>query len=145
MAAVEIIEYEESHVLATRPYLRLVEVAATPVARRTGPTIAQRRAARARMMHRRRRTMVVLALVAGGALLAFPGHAFGGVTGAGLSTDLANSSVLASGMNYEVKPGDSVGSIAALMNPVNPSTARDALVDQIDSTVVVPGEHIVIP
>jgi hypothetical protein len=145
MAAVEVIEYEGSQVLDTRPYLRLVEVAAIPAPRRTGPTIAQRRAARARMMHRRRRTIVALALVAGVALLAFPGNAFGGVTGAGLSTDLANSSVLASGMNYEVKPGDSVGSIAALMNPVNPSTARDALVDQIDSTVVVPGEHIVIP
>ena len=145
MAAVEVIQYEESQELNARPYLRLVEVAAIPEPHRSGPTIAQRRAARARMMHRRRRTMVALALVVGVVVLAFPDHAFGGVTGAGLSTDLANSSVVASGMDYVVQPGDSVGSIAKLMNPVNPLIARVVLVDQIDSTVVVPGEHIVIP
>jgi hypothetical protein len=44
-----------------------------------------------------------------------------------------------------VHTGDSISSIAKLMNPVDPSIAREALVDQIDSTVVVPGEHIVIP
>jgi hypothetical protein len=97
------------------------------------------------MMQRRRRTLVALGLVLGLAILAFPGHAFGGVTGAGLSTDLANSSVLASGMAYVVQPGDTVNSIAKLMNPVDPSLARTALVHQIDSTVVVAGEHIVVP
>lgn len=145
MAAVEVIQYEEFQELDTRPNLRLVEVATVPVPLRRGPTIAQRRNARARMMQRRRRTVIALALVVGVALLAFPGHAFGGVTGAGLSTDLANSSVLASGMDYVVQPGDSVASISKLMNPVDPSLARSALVIQIDSTVVVPGEHIVIP
>jgi LysM repeat protein len=67
------------------------------------------------------------------------------VTGAGLPTDLANSSVLASGMDYVVQPGDTLHSIAKSMNPVDPSLARNALVHQIDSSVVVPGEHIVIP
>jgi hypothetical protein len=145
MAAVEVIQYQESEELNPRANLRLVEVTTIPVSLRTGPTIAQRRAARARMMQRRRRTIVALALVAGVVVLSFPGHAFGGVTGAGLSTDLANSSVLASGMDYVVHTGDSISSIAKLMNPVDPSIAREALVDQIDSTVVVPGEHIVIP
>ena len=145
MAAVELIQYESSEGLETRPKLRLVELASATASLRTGPTIAQRRAARARMMQRRRRTIVALALVGGLALLAFPGHAFGGVTGAGLPTDLANSSVLASGMQYIVQPGDSVSSIAKLMNPVDSSLARTALVSAIASSVVVPGEHIVIP
>jgi predicted Zn-dependent protease len=48
-------------------------------------------------------------------------------------------------MNYVVQPGDTLHSIAKLMNPVDPSLARSALVHQIDSSVVVPGEHIVIP
>jgi hypothetical protein len=143
MAAVAVIQFEEA--LGAEPYLRLVEVATVAAPLRTGPTLAQRRAARARMMQRRRRTLVALGLVLGLAILAFPGHAFGGVTGAGLSTDLANSSVLASGMAYVVQPGDTVNSIAKLMNPVDPSLARTALVHQIDSTVVVAGEHIVIP
>ena len=143
MAAVEVIQYEQE--LEARPYLRLVEVATVPSPLRRGPTLAQRRAARARMMQRRRRTLVTLGLVLGLCILAFPGHAFGGVTGAGLSTDLANSSVLASGMEYVVQPGDTVNSIARLMNPVDPSLARTVLIHQIDSTVVVAGEHIVIP
>jgi hypothetical protein len=142
MAAVAVIQFEEA--LGAAPNLRLVEVATVAAPLRTGPTLAQRRGARARMM-RRRRTLVALGLVLGLAILAFPGHAFGGVTGAGLSTDLANSSVLASGMAYVVQPGDTVNSIAKLMNPVDPSLARTALVHQIDSTVVVAGEHIVIP
>jgi hypothetical protein len=97
------------------------------------------------MLQRRRRTLVALALVAGLVILAWPGHAFGGTTGAGLPTDLANSSVLASGMVYVVQPGDSVSTIARLMNPIDPSLARTALVYELRSTVVVPGEHVLIP
>ena len=143
MAAVEVIQYDQE--LEATPYLRLVEVATVPSPMRSGPSLAQRRATRARMMQRRRRTLVVLGLVLGLCILAFPGHAFGGVTGAGLSTDLANSSVLASGVDYVVQPGDTVNTIARMMNPVDPSRARTVLIHQIDSTVVVAGEHIVIP
>jgi hypothetical protein len=107
--------------------------------------LAIRRAARARMMKRRRRTLVALALVLGLVILAWPGHAFGGETGAGLPTDLANSSVLASGMNYVVQPGDTINSIARMMNPIDPKVARTALVGELDSSVVVPGEHVLIP
>ncbi len=139
MAALEV-EFEESEV--ERPYLRLVT---TPQVFRTGPTLANRRAARARMMKRRRRTLTASALLLGLVILAWPGHAFGGETGAGLPTDLANSSVLASGMNYVVQPGDTVSSIARMMNPVDPNVARTALVRELDSSVVVPGEHVLIP
>ena len=96
-------------------------------------------------MRRRRRSLVAFALLLGLVILAWPGHAFGGETGAGLPGDLANSSVLASGMNYVVQPGDTVTSIARMMNPVDPKVARADLVRELDSTVVVPGEHVLIP
>lgn len=140
MAAVEVVEFEEFE--DERPYLRLVT---TPEVFRTGPSLAIRRAARARMMKRRRRTLVALALLLGLVILAWPGHAFGGVTGAGLPGDLANSSVLASGMDYVVQPGDTLTSIARMVNPVDPTEARADLVRELDSSVVVPGEHVLIP
>jgi len=145
MAAVEIIEFEEFQGASVRPHLQLVINDARLRPLRTGRSLAQRRAARARMMRRRRRSVVALALMAGLVVLAWPGHAFGGVTGAGLPTDLANSSVLASGMQYVVQPGDTVGSIARLMNPIDPSIARTALVHELGSTTVVAGEHVLIP
>lgn len=145
MAAVEIIEFEEFHGTHVRPHLQLVVNDPRLRLLRTGRSLVQRRAARARMMRRRRRTVVALALVAGMVVLAWPGHAFGGVTGAGLSTDLANSSVLASGMQYVVQPGDTVNSISKLMNPIDPSIARAALVHELASSTVVAGEHVLIP
>ena len=142
MAAVEVFE-SESYVSADpRPHLRLVT---TPQTFRSGPSLAQRRGARARMLRRRRRTFVALALTLGIVILSWPGHAFGGVTGSGLPTDLANSSVLASGMVYVVQPGDSLNSIARAVNPVDPAQARAALVHVLHSSVIVPGEHILIP
>jgi hypothetical protein len=142
MAAVEVVEFQEFEEYAERPYLRLVS---TPEVFRTGPSLVMRRAARARMMQRRRRTLLALALTLGLVILAWPGHAFGGETGGGLSGDLANSSVLASGMNYVVQPGDTITSIARMMNPVDPNVARTVLVHELDSSVVVPGERILIP
>jgi hypothetical protein len=85
--------------------------------------------------------MVVGALT----ILAMPGHVFGATTGAGLSTDLANSSVLASGMDYVVQPGDTINSIARNMNPTDPQEAGSLLVNELGSSVVVPGEHVLIP
>jgi hypothetical protein len=142
MAAVEVIESESYVSPDSRPYLRLVT---TPQVFRSGPSLAQRRASRARMVQRRRRTLVGLGLVLGIVILSWPGHAFGGVTGSGLPTDLANSSVLASGMVYVVQPGDNLSTIAHAVNPVDPAQARAALVHELHSSVIVPGEHILIP
>jgi len=144
MAAVEVFQHDEPAVHA-RANLRLVSVNTLEPSLRTGPSLARRRAARERMLQRRRRSLVVLAVIVGLVVLAFPGHAFGGVTGAGLPTDLADSTVLASGVDYVVQPGDTVASIARLMNPLEPSIARRELIHQLESKVVVPGEHIVIP
>jgi outer membrane lipoprotein-sorting protein len=97
------------------------------------------------MKQRRRRSAVGALLVATFVLLAWPGHAFGGTNGVGLSTDLATSSTLSSGMVYVVQPGDTLASIAHTVNPVSPSLARRALVSELHSSVVVTGEHVLIP
>jgi len=145
MAAVEVVEFEGFEDSAERTYLRLVSADSPVSGFRSGAPVGLRRAARSRMLQRRRRTLVALALVGGLVILAWPGHAFGGTTGAGMPTDLANSSVLASGMDYVVQPSDTLNSIARLVNPVDPAMARSALVHELGSSVVVPGEHVLIP
>jgi hypothetical protein len=110
-----------------------------------GPLVANRRAARARMKARRRRSALAALVVASLVILAWPGHAFGGTNGVGLSTDLASSSTLSSGMVYVVQPGDTVATIARQLNPTDPTTARRALVAELRSDVVVTGEHVLIP
>jgi hypothetical protein len=125
------------------PHLRALEAAGTTWM--TGPSLALRRARRARRLARRRRSLAGLALVLATVVLAWPGHAFGGTTASGLSTDLATSSVLAPGTLYVVQPGDSVNSIAALLNPTDPAAARVLLVRELRSGVVVAGEHVLIP
>lgn len=144
VAALPMLSSPEEGAAETRTVLRLVVDGPASQLRR-GPSLQVRRAARARMLRRRRRTVVAVVLTGALVVLALPGHAFGGVTGAGLPGDLASSSVLASGMRYVVQPGDTVSSIAQLMNPVSPQTARAILEHQLGSGVVVVGEHVVIP
>lgn len=141
MAAVEIVETEWDLEPAAPP-LRLVRVVSDPT---RGRSLTQRRAARARMLRRRRRTLAGIALVLSLGVLAMPGTSFGGVTNMGLPTDLATSSVLAPGTSYVVQVGDTVESIAARINPLNPTLARVALVRELGSHVVIVGEHVLIP
>jgi hypothetical protein len=145
MAAVECDQIEELSGVTSRPVLRLVRVEGTPRATHVGAPLAQRRAARARMLRRRRRTVVALVLLAGLAILSLQNVAFGGVPSAGLSNDLSSNSVLAPGMAFVVQPGDTLHSIAVMIDPSDPATARAALVRELGSTVVVPGEHVLIP
>jgi hypothetical protein len=145
MAAIEILETPDLEQTWRRPVLRLVSYAPAPPAVRRGVSLRQRRLARAHVLQRRRRAAAAVVLLGALTILALPGHVFGATTGAGLSTDLAGSSTLASGMNYVVQPGDTVNSIAREMNPVNPSLARSLLVHELGSSVVVPGEHVLIP
>ena len=143
MAAVELLESFPAEVVPS--HLRLVS--SEPIFRsyREGPSLAERRRARARLRQRRNRLAAIVILLGALVILAMPGHAFGGTTGSGLPSDLADSSVLASGMNYVVQPGDTVGSIAKNMNPTDPAQARALLVHELGSSVVVPGEHVLIP
>lgn len=142
MSALEESYFEEISPRET-PHLRVLTTPETVWA--SGPSLAQRRDRRARLLARRRRVLVGVVLAAATLVLAWPGHAFGGETGTGLSTDLATSGVLASGEVYVVQPGDSLASIAALVNPIDPNAARRALVGELHSGVVVAGEHVVIP
>ncbi len=143
MAAVELLETYD--VEAGPSHLRLVSADASRRLFREGPSLAQRRRVRARVRQRRRRLAAGLVLAAALTILAIPGHGYGATTGAGLSTDLANSSVLASGMDYVVQPGDTINSLAHDMNPIDPTEARSLLIHELGSTVVVPGEHVLIP
>jgi hypothetical protein len=145
MAAVEILETPGLVEGFRTPALRLVSYAPAPPAIRRGVSLRQRRFERTRVLQRRRRVAAAMVFVGALTILALPGHMFGATTGAGLSTDLAGSSTLASGMNYVVQPGNTVNSIAREMNPTNPSLARSLLVRELGSTVVVPGEHVLIP
>ncbi len=145
MAALEVLQIPDIDQFAPGPYLRLVSAPAAAQPLRQGPSLQHRRRQRARVLQRRRRAMVSFVLLSALTILALPGHTFGATTGAGLSTDLANSSVLASGMDYVVQPGDTLNTIAYNVNPVQPSAARTLLVHELGSSVVVPGEHVLIP
>jgi hypothetical protein len=145
MAAVEILESTDRVESLVEPYLRLISAPPAPAVLRRGTSVQLRRVARARVLQRRRRCAAALLLLGALIILALPGHTFGATTGAGLSTDLAGSSTLASGMEYVVQPGDTVNSIAREMNPVDPTYARSLLVHELGSSVVVPGEHVLIP
>lgn len=145
MAAVEVLESVSFEEFAPEPFLRLLPDAPRTRVLARGPALAERRVHRARLVQRRRRVLAGLVLASALAVLCVPGHVLGATTGAGLSSDVAGSGVLASGVSYTVQPGDSVNSIAAAMNPVDPSIARTLLVRELGSSVVVPGEHVLIP
>lgn len=145
MAAVEMSRELRGDPPTSRPQLRVVAAWPRHHAYRVGPLVANRRAARARMKARRRRSALVALVAISMVVLAWPGHAFGGTNGVGLSTDLASSATMSSGMVYIVQPGDTLWSIARSLNPVDPKVARAALVDELRSQVVVAGEHVLIP
>lgn len=142
MAAVEILQSPESEA----PTLRLVRAGVVPPMRYLGGTGVHERVARRSRARARRRALALGAVVAAAlVVLAVPGHSFGATSPTGLSSDLAGSSVLAAGEVYVVQPGDTLGTIARAMNPVDPTAARALLVAELHSRVVVVGEHILIP
>ena len=142
MAALEMMPREDSEFPAA-PTLRVVRPETDSLPRAL--PVAERRARRAALLRRRRRVALCAGLVASAIILAWPGHAFGHSSAAGLSSDLASSSTLSAGMVYVVQPGDTVDSIARLVNPVQPQLARRDLVAELRSDVVVAGEHVLIP
>jgi hypothetical protein len=142
MAAVELLETPE---YTSEPHLRLISYEELNRPIRRGAPLSERRHARDLARRRRHRALAALVVCGALAVLAMPGHLLGATSGTGLSNDLASSSVLASGMNYVVQPGDTVSSIARDMNPTNPAEARVLIVHELGSSVVVPGEHVLIP
>jgi hypothetical protein len=77
-------------------------------------------------------------------IVAWPGHAFGGVTASGVPLDPTGGS-LSSGMVYVVRAGDTVPSIARLVNSSQPRGIEQAIVRELGTSVLLPGEHVTIP
>ena len=86
---------------------------------------------------RRRRIVLAATVVMLLVLLALPIRALGGST-------LAQAGP-AQGQEYIVKTGDTLASIAAQADPSGAGVLTHRLVDEVGSSVVVPGEHIFIP
>lgn len=142
MAVLELLEspqYDEA------PVLRLVEPALPAYLTRTGRSVVERRNARRRARLLRRRAALVGVVLASIVVLLTPGTVFGSTAASGASVDVVAAGALTPGTLYVVHAGDTVERIARLVNPVNPELARRAIVHTIGSSIVTPGEHIVIP
>ena len=144
MAVARVFEDEWSPVRDELVRLRVVRA---PTAQRfmTGVPVSLRRAARERMMRRRRRAVLVFGIVASVVILAWPGHAFGGVTSSGANADANLNSTLTAGMVYVVQPGDTISSIARVVNSTNVNHVKSELIKELRSSVVLAGEHVLIP
>lgn len=129
------------------PRLRLVEAPVEePVAIRQGFDIAERRARREAAMWRRRLVLGAVVAVALLAALAVPVQALGGSTISGRSAATGVEAGLPDGSLYVVQEGDTLASIAHRMDPVGDQAALvAALRKTVGSSVVVPGERIVLP
>jgi len=122
-----------------------VRPAQRSVVERPAVPLAVRRAARARMMQRRRRTFIGFTILLAVIALAWPGSAFGGVTKYGVNMDVSINSRYHSGTVYIVGESDTIDTIARAVSPTHPELVRKALVHSLRSSVVTPGEHVVIP
>jgi hypothetical protein len=112
------LEYEEFY-----PRLRVVP----DVPRRTTPP----------RVIKRRRIVVAAGVAVLLVLLMLPIRAFGGKTLAGAAP--------VAGQVYVVQPGDTLHSIAARADAGQAGVMANRLAAEVGSTVVVPGEHLLIP
>lgn len=127
--------------VVARPRLRVIE---TPQAvRNVALRVELRRVARERMMRRRRRTAVVAALMVLGFLLFVESPFQVGPHGA--SADLSGISVSDTPSVVTVTAGMNLHDIAAQANPANPAGEYRALVAELGTSTVVPGERVQIP
>lgn len=131
--------------LVEAPRLRLVQPLETTPVFRQGVPVRERVALRRAQRQKRNRMVLLASVLIALALLMVPGSAFGGTTGSGLPGDAALSGELASGMSYTVHSGDTLTSIAEQINPNNVPGVVAQLKSELGSSVVVPGERILIP
>jgi hypothetical protein len=107
--------------------------------------VSRRRAARQQVKVRRHRLalgVLTLGLLAG---LALPVSALGGSAPDSAATALAGAADAGSGVVYVVQPGDTLGSIAARVDPGDPGHMAIVLARETGSATVVPGEHLTLP
>jgi LysM repeat protein len=113
---------------------------------RHGDDVAVRRARRAQVAARRRSLALLGVAAVCIALLALPIKAMGSQTVTGQVTPNGVTTGLSDGSLYVVQPGDTLSSIALRINPEGDQAALvRALRSTVGSSVVVPGEHIVLP
>lgn len=95
----------------------------------------------------RRRRLVLAAIVTALVLvLALPLRSLGTVTTSGVVTPGGTPSGLGDGTPYVVQPGDTLASIARAINPSgDQSKLVSELRSEVGSSVVVPGEHVILP
>lgn len=94
---------------------------------------------------RRRRAAVAVSALAAIVVLSLPIRALGAVTLAGQDTPGGVTAGLAPGSTLVVQPGDTIHSVAMRVNPNDTTQIARALVVEVGSTTLVPGEHVVIP
>lgn len=146
MMAIAEIEASEWEMMYTRAsHLRLLDAPVEAPRYRTGLSISERRQRRERKQALLRRTMLIVGSVSILALLVWPSVAFGGTSVTGLSGDSAATGNLSSGVSYTVQSGDTMASIARLINPNDPAGVQRVLEQEVGSDVVLPGEHIIVP
>ena len=102
---------------------------------RVVPDVPQRTAPSSRVRHRRAVLIAVVAVLL--VLLMLPIRALGGQTVAG--------SAPTAGQEYVVRGGDTLASIASQVGGDNVAGMEQQLATEAGSTVVVPGEHLLIP
>jgi LysM repeat protein len=111
-----------------------------------GRDVTERRQRRAARHLRWRRLLVATAVVSLVVLLVLPLRALGTVTVSGQPTPGGTPAGLMDGSVYVVQPGDTLSSIAHRINPSGDQRAMAAqMASEVGSSVVVPGEHVVLP
>jgi hypothetical protein len=99
-----------------------------------------------RSVVRRRRIVAGVAVGVLLVLLALPVQALGGVTATGKAAPGGVVAGLVDGSLYVVQPGDTVASVAHELNPAGDQGALQAKIRAVvGSSVLVPGEHILLP
>ena len=124
-----------------RDHLRLVPISYSTAHYRVSSPLAERRAKLSRVLQRRRRVVVGLILAAILAIL-LASQPQSSTSNSGV---LSHSSALNAGQTYVVQGGETLSTIARLVNPEHPSIAYAALKKQVGSSVVIAGEHLLIP
>ncbi len=115
---------------------------------RQGLDVSQRRAARRQLAIRRRR--LGLGVLATGLLvgLALPTGVWGGRSPDATqqaAASLPGAADAGSGVVYTVRPGDTLHSIAARIEPGDPARVASLIARETGSRTVVQGEHITVP
>jgi LysM repeat protein len=97
-------------------------------------------------VYRRRRLLAVVVAIGVLVALALPLRSLGAMTTSGVVTPAGAPAGLGDGMPYVVQSGDTLASIAKAINPnANQVKLISQMRAEVGSSVVVPGEHLILP